>query len=258
MSKRIKGALWALVVLLFAVGIAPAQERTQAEPPPGEIADVWVLWPKAGHSKQFEDAVKQYVAWRKQAGDPFSWNAYQPHVGDDLDFYVFRSGGHHWADLDGLHQWNERSGNSDQYEKLIAPHVARVEHYYSETDYDHSKWEEREDYRYFRVVNLQVRQGAYGEMMEALGKLHKALVDGKWPRSYSINWTHGGDGGMSVVYPYVNFAGMAEPEKPFMTFLSEQLGSEAAARATMKQLQSSFEESRSTIYVHRPDLSTPE
>ena len=63
---------------------------------------------------------------------------------------------------------------------------------------------------------------------------------------------------MTVVFPYKSYADMQEPNPPFMKVLAQHLGSEEAARQTMQQLNASFEETHTTIYVVRPDLSTPQ
>ncbi len=93
--------------------------------------------------------------------------------------------------------------------------------------------------------------------MDALNKIQKAAVDGKWPNSYAVSNTIGGTGGMTVVFPYESYASMQEPEPTFMKVLGTSLGSEDAAKATMKQLNESFSETHTTIYMVRPDLSTP-
>lgn len=242
------------VLLPMLAAAAGAAEEMKA---PGKVAELWIFWPKEGHAEQFEAAVKSHLAWRKQAGEPHVWTAYTPIVGDDLTFYVYRSGEHQWADLDANEAWEQKTKAQDQYGKDVAPHVGRVEHYFTEDDLDHSRWDESKQYRYFQVEDLKVRPGAQGQLTDALNKVQKAAVDGKWPNSYAISWTIGGSGGMTVVFPYENYAAMQEPEPTFMKVLATSLGSEDAARATMKQLNESFEETHTTIFAVRPDLSTP-
>ena len=199
------------------------------ETAPGKIAELWVLWPKDGQAAQFEAAAKKFVAWRKQAGEPYSWTAFQPIVGDELTHYVFRSGEHHWADLDANAAWEMKAKANEQYHKDIAPLVKHIEHYITEDDLDHSNWTEAE-YRYFQVEDFKVKPGGHGAMLEALDKVHKAAVAGKFPRSYAISNTSGGEGGMTVVFPYKSYADMQEPNPPFMKVLAQHLGSEDAAR----------------------------
>jgi hypothetical protein len=232
-----------------------AQQAEKAEP--GNIADTWIIWPQDGHEKEFEAALKNHAAWRKQNGETFVWQIYQPIVGDDLTYYVIRSGDHHWKDFDGNREWGRNAKAGDEFERSVGPHVAKVEHYFDETQAQFSHWAPSEDYRYFGVSELQLKPGMYGQMTEALTKLHKAAVDGKYSRSFSIAWNVGGKGGMMVIWPYRTYAEMADPEPSIMKLMDGSLGSEESARATMKQLQTSFEDSHYTLYVHRPDLSTP-
>lgn len=239
---------------LLAVAAGAAEEK---KAPPGKIAELWVFWPKEGQAAKFEAAAKAHVAWRKQAGEPYGWEAFSPIVGDDLTHYVYRSGEHQWADLDAYQAWETKANASAQYEKDLAPYVSKVEHYLTEDDLDHSLWHEGKQYRYFQVENLELKPGAYGQLTDALNKVQKAAVDGKWPNSYAISWTIGGSGAMTLVFPYENYAGMQEPEPSFIKVLATSLGSEDAAKATMKQLSECFEESHTTIYAVRPDLSTP-
>lgn len=244
-------------VALAIAFLAPCAAAWAADETPGKIADVWVMWPKAGHQADFEAAIKAQLAWRKSAGEPFAWSTFVPVVGDDLTFYVFRSGDHHWKDLDANTAWEMKAGAEAKFNEQVMPHVAHVVHHFSELDTDHSHWTDSADYWFFGVTSLELKSGSYAQMTEALDKVHKAAVDKNWPRSYAISWTIGGEGGMTVVNPYKSYADMADPETPFLKVLASSLGSEEAAKATMKQLSSSFEEEHYTVYAARPDLSTP-
>ena len=62
-----------LVFLLLPGMAAVAADKTVSKTTTGNIADRWVLWPKAGHEKEFEAAVKEHAAWRKKAGEPLDW-----------------------------------------------------------------------------------------------------------------------------------------------------------------------------------------
>jgi hypothetical protein len=256
---RLRKATSLLALLLALTALALASTWAQGEEQtPGDVAEVWVLWPKPGHGPDFERVMKEYAAWRKQAGEPFSWQAFQPIIGDDLTYFAFRSDNHHWKDLDVNQAWLAQAGATAKYYEIVAPHTARIVRHLVAIDRKHSYWTDSPDYRYYGVSSMQVRPGAYGEVMGALGKIHKAAVDASWPHAWAIGNVIGGEGGMQVVFPYKSFAGMDEPDPSFMQVLAKSLGSEDAARALMRQLGGSFEGERYTIYVHRPDLSTPE
>lgn len=247
----------ALALLCLPMTAVVAAEKAATAAPPGKIAELWLVWPKPGETQAFEAAIKSYVAWRKQAGEHFTWSAYEPVVGSDLSFYAFRSGGHDWKDLDDNSAWGMQAKAGQEFDRQVGPHVLRDEHFLQEADTDHSHWVDSDAYRYFGVTSLRLKSGARGEMEEALSKVHKAAMDSKWPRSYEISWQIGGRGPMMFVQPFKSYADMAEPDPPFMKVLARALGSEDAAKAAMKQLNGSFEDEQYTVYAYRPDLSTP-
>lgn len=244
-------ALGALVLFAAALPAAEPMEK------PGELASVWVFWPQPGHQAEMEAGIKAHGAWRKEAGEGWVWNVYQPVVGKDMAHYIIRSAGHHWADLDTQEAWEKESGAVAKYMEQMGGHVARVEHYLVKMDGKHSKWDFEGPPRYVGVGTHHLQPGAYGSMIEALDKVHKAAVDGNWSQSWAIAWILGGAGGMTVAVPYASWADMAEPDPPFIKLLADSLGSPEAARETMEQLQGSFSDDSYTIYAFRPDLSTP-
>jgi len=52
------------------------------------------------------------------------------------------------------------------------------------------------------------------DMLDGLDKIHKALVEKKWPMSYSIEWSMGGESPILFIVPFRSYAEMAEPEPP--------------------------------------------
>ena len=144
-----------------------------------------------------------------------------------------------------------------QFEKDIMPHVARYEHRWSEADFDHTHWQDRHDYKYFWVETRKLAPGGYEGIMGAIDKVHKALVAAKWSQSYGFDWLIGGEGGLMLVLPYANYADMAEPEPNLMKTVAMQLGSEKEAREVLHQFDEAVASMSTTVYVYRPDLSTP-
>jgi hypothetical protein len=139
----------------------------------------------------------------------------------------------------------------------VGAHVGHIEHYLGEFDPAHSHWLENDAYRYYGVTSVTIRPGTHGQMLQALDRIHGALVAQKWPRSWAIEMTIGGDGGMVIVQPYTDYAGMAEPEPGFFAVLAQALGSPEAAGTALSQLGQTFESESYTVYQFRPDLSTP-
>jgi hypothetical protein len=245
------------IALALAVTLLPGAVARAADEAPGKLTDTWIFWVKAGHQAAFEAGVKAHLAWRKSAGEPFTWNAYQPVVGDDLTHVVYRSGPHHWKDFDANNEWEAKTNSDAKYNEQVAPHLDKVEHYISELDTEHSSWTDNPDYKYFGVTMAELEPGTYGQVNEVLATIHTAVVTQKWPRSYSIAWRIGGRGGMMIVSPFKSFADMADPETPFLKVLGTALGSEDAAKAVFQRFGKSLESERYTVYMARPDLSTP-
>jgi len=236
-----------------AASAAPAAPAAM----PGKLADFWIFWPKAGHEAEFEAAVKAHVGWRKQMREGFFWEAYQPVVGSDLARYVFRSGQHHWADFDAQQVWELANKADEMFNRDVAPLLARYEHYIEEEDYASSHWVEGVDYRYFMVAEHKLKPGMSGAIAEATAKIHKGLQAGGWTQSYALSRSIGGPGGLTLVFPYASYAAMEEPKPGFMEVLTKGMDSPAAAQAAIQQFDDSVAESDTTIYMVRPDLSTP-
>ncbi len=261
-ARNLRQALGVMLALFFAVcgSYASAAEKAAAKVPAaaaGNIADRWVVWPKAGHEKEFEASVKEFVAWRKKNGDPFSWVAYQPVVGSDLNFYVFRSDDHQWKDLDAEDAWEMKAGANEAYDKMLSMHVEKAAHYFEEIDAAHSHIVgDLKDYKYFSVITRNVKSGSRGEAMAAIDKIHKALSEQKWPHPYRLAWSVGGKDSLRLVFPMKSYADLADPNPSVYQVLEKALGKDDAA-ATLKQFGTSLEFSDHTIAGVRPDLSTP-
>ncbi len=260
-QKSALNALLISILLMACTAVAWAQDSKDAKPATeaqGTVATVWKIWQKAGQEAQFEAAIKKYGAWRKSAGEKFVWHIYQPVVGSDLGYFIIRSGPHAWKDMDSNEAWELQAKASDAFNTTVGPYTERAEHYFSELDTKNSNWIESPDYKYFAVTNYSLKSGTYAERSEAMAKITKAVKDEKWPYPYSISDTIGGSGGMSIVTPMKSYADMADPDPSLMKILAKSLGSESAAADTFRKFGSTIKSTDHTIFLYRPDLSTPE
>lgn len=256
---RLKYSLTALLLALFAFTItstSAADKKDAGMEEMGNIATVWLMWPKAGAEAKFENALKEHAAWRKSAGENMSWSMYQPVVGKDLGYYGIRSGNHHWKDFDANAAWHKSAKADEAFARDVGPFVERVEHYFEQSDLEDSHWIESDDYRYFGVTDYAPKSGTGADREDAIKKIHKAVTDAKWPYGYEINYGIGGEDRMTVVVGYKSYADMADPDPSMGKVLATSLGSEDAAKATLKQFSSSVEGSEYTVYEYRADLST--
>ena len=251
---------WALAAMLALGSILSAGRAHAAAPAPasstGSIASVWFIWPKDGQAQPFETALKAHAAWRKQNGEGFVWSIYQPVVGKDLGYYVIRSGDHTWQQIDADETW-EREHGAAEFERDAGRYVERVEHYFVKSDTDHSHWIQSKDYKYFGVYDFQVKPDGHDGVEDAIAKVHTAVEAAKWPYPYEIDTSIGGRGSLLIVEPMKSYADMAEPKPSLMDVLARSLGSKERAKETMNKFDSGIEGSMYTIYLYRPDLSTP-
>ncbi len=257
MTKGKTTRWWAMLVAACAMALPMAIAVAAEEPKQGPVADEWFVWVTPGHEAQFETAVKAHVAWRKQAGDPHTWNAYQATVGSDLTYYVFRAENLQWTDVDAGNAWDRRAGATANWNQNVNPHVARYEHYFGVMEPSMSYWLESEDYTMYSVTTLPVNAGKFRSLREGMQAYVKAATDAKWDRSWSIERVVGGDGGVIAVRPLRNFAELADPPVTFRDMLIQQMGAEATAQATMDKVIGSLGAGNTTIYTWRQDLSTP-
>ncbi len=257
-ARRCRSALVALLALVFVLlpGVAAiAADKPAPKAAAGNIADRWVLWPKPGEAKAFEAGVREHAAWRKKAGEPFTWVMYQPIAGSDLTYYVIRSDNHAWKDFDAEEAWSTKAKAEEAYQQQLGMHVAREEHYYEETDTAHSHWIDSKDYKYVGVTSWRLKPGARGDLMAALDKIQKAITDAKWPYPYRLAWLIGGDDRLRVVTPMKSYAEMADPDPSVRALLAKSLGSDDAAGATLKQFGGALEDTQFTVFAYRPDLA---
>jgi hypothetical protein len=246
-----------LLVAALALSVLPAPSASAADETPGRLFDTWIFWVKQGHETAFETAVKAHLAWRKSAGEPFQWNAYQPVVGDDMTHFVFRSGPHHWKDFDENVAWEMKAGATQKFQEQVAPHVERYEHFIDQLEPNHSSWTDSPDYKYFGASMFQFKEGTRGQQEAALTTILAAAQAQKWSRSYAVFRAIGGQEGMSIAVPYKSYADMAEPDPSFFQTVAKTLGSEGAAGAAFDSFGHTMKSATYTIYMARPDLSTP-
>jgi hypothetical protein len=257
---RVPALRWTGLFLLLGMLILPTlgAAQTTAAPAPGPLADSWMIWPKAGHRTEFEAALKETLAWRRQAGDPFEWQVYTPVVGEDLGHVVVRSGGHHWQDFDVRAAWAEKAASADHFRRVLSPHVDRMEHYVVRLLPEQTYWPERgSEYRLFGVTHLSLKSGAGREVRAALQEMKQTAEKGNWDGIWAVSSVIGGEGGLQAVWPFTSWADMADRTPTFAQMMASVLGSEEAASALSARLNSNVESSTYSIYRIRPEYQPP-
>lgn len=249
--------LW-LLMLAASLLLLPCLVSAQDKAPKKNVASIWVFWVKPGQDAAFETAIKQHGAWRKQAGEGFDWRVYQPVAGDDLAHYVVYSGNHAWSEFDGNAQWEAGQKSGEKFMQQVGPSIERMAHYFETDDADLSYWpDDGVRYPLVQVTSLRFAPGKYGDFRKHLGTLREAAMAQKWAGKWNISSSIGGSNDATVVFPYANYADMAEKSPSFMEILAKQVGGKDKAGATMAALNATIAASDTTLYQYRPDLSTP-
>lgn len=255
-SNRSGVRAW-LLVLVAMLALSPLLAAAQESMSKNNVSTAWVIWPKAGQTQQFEAAIRKHAAWRKQAGEGFIWNIYQPIVGDDLAYYTIFSGGHAWADFDANQKWSTDSKATDAFNRDVGPLVERVSHYFYTNEDDISHWNVTTQYPMYEVTRMKLGPGQYGNFRAAVSKAREAAAAQKFGGNWLLRSVTGGSDNMTLVIPYGSYADMAGPSPNFMQMMAKHMGGQDKAVKNMTAIQSAIEAGDTTVYAHRPDLSTP-
>lgn len=257
-TRRTAGVRAWLVLLVALLALAPLFATAQDNAGKKNVASIWVMWVKPGHSADFEKAFRQHAEWRKSNGEDFSWQVFQPVAGDDLAHYVVYTGNHAWAEFDANQKWDTGNKATDKFIEKVGTSIDRYSHYFGTDEEDLSYWpESASNFSLLEVTDLKFAPGKYGDFRKALGTFKKSAEAQKWKGYWSISSQTGGSTDATVVFPHANYADMAQPTPSFMDMLGKQLGGKDKAMATWTELQKSIAESSTTLYLYRPDLSTP-
>ena len=243
-------------MLLSARAIAQEDEA----PPP--LTDVWVVAPKDGMAQDFQDAVKEHMAFRAEKGDSRQWLTFTPVVGDKINIFMFRACCFDWADQDGYEAEDGEKGFGAHWSENVDQYVDHYHHYFDRIDWEHSYWpEEGTDGPYYGATTWVWKEDAPRAAIDARKEMSKLAKDGGWGEQRGPwLWLHqiGGKDTLGLVTPFSSYADMAPPEQSFYEFAVEKLGSEKKADAMFEKFSSGFASSDYTIWMYRENLSMPD
>ncbi len=226
---------------------------------PKSIADNWIMVAKDGQQEKFEAAFVEHLKFRKKHGDPRQWHVYTPTVGDDLNHYVVRSCCMSWGDFDDYSKWGTKNKIGEHFRKNVGKYVASYKHHLVKLDFENSHWPENTPpHKYYGVVTYSPRMGHAKDIQDGIKTIGKEAKAMKWDRLWMWGWRVGGEGALSLVFPFENFDAMKPPKVSFMENFAKQYGGEEKASAFFKKWGKSFKTTDYTIYRHRPELSMSE
>lgn len=206
----------------------------------------------------FEAALAEHVAHRIDQGDPWGWTVMQVVSGEDFGDFVYRSGGHEWADFDAYDEGFSGEATA-HYQETVAPHVADTRQWVTATDTANSRlpadWD---DIHLIGVTTYHLEPGMQQQFDEVIGTIHGAIVDADWPMYYSWTYMAAGTGGpqRTLAVFHENWADFEQPDTPFMEMLQEQLG-EDETKNVMERFGETYRYIENMVVRVRMDLAIP-
>lgn len=249
---KLRSALLALVALVFSFGaFADDHEKPKA------LSDVWTIAPKAGMYNDFVAAMEEYKAWRVEAGDSRSWNAFTPVVGDKLNRIGYRSCCYDYADQDAYLAEAIEKGYGAKFDEIVGPYVDHAHHHFDRADFDNSHWPDSEKGPYFGVTEWEIDGGYHPKAYAARVKMSQLALDGWASDENQWLWVtpESGSPSLSIVSSFSSYADMDPPEVTFFAFIVEKLGSEEEAHKLFKEFSKGKVTSDYTIWRYMENIS---
>jgi len=248
--KVFRNTLLALVAALAVLG--PTRVQAQAH----NVAMVYRFTPAAGKTAAFEKALASHAAWRKQAGDPWSWSVYQVITGEHAGSYMIRSGGHTWADLDAYDAGFGPKGSA-RFQANVEPLVGSWTSMVTVGDTAHERLPQTDDgYAMISLSFYSVKPGHGDQFEAAVEAVQKAIVDQKAPFHYAwFNVLDSGLGGVQgLAVFHKDWVGFQEQHPNLGEVMNQEYG-QAMARQISDEFSGSYSHVVSQIMRARPDLS---
>ncbi len=240
---KLFGLLCALGMLFSAQAVADNHDQEM-------LAEFWVMIPKEGASQDVQQALIDHIAHRKTLGDPRQWHIYRPVLGDKLSRVIVRACCFTWADQDAYEKWNQDKNPIKHWNDTGSKSVAGYEHYLSVQDMENSHWPKETKASFVGVNNLKVKAGHWQAMMADLKAISDIAKKNNWPHNWAWSYSVSGTPGITLAFPYENYAAMAPPEEKFAAFLAKHMGGEDKAKALLESWRSHFESSHYNVYRH--------
>ncbi len=243
--------LFLALLVAFCLGLLSQTLIAQSN----NLARIYFVKVKAGHGAEFAAALKEHAAWRKQAGDPWTWVVHQVVNGNYLGDYLIRSGGHNWSDFDDYEDFLRKSGV--EFNKTVGPHIKDVTNAITAVDTVNVDWPENpNDVNLISVITYHLKPGQGSAFWQAANKFHKAIQENNRDVHYAFSWNVNGGKGpiVSLVLPFKNWADMQGPEESLRDFIKRVLGEEEANKLFI-DFSDTYTLTETMILRVRPDLS---
>jgi len=245
--------VWASLALFFAIGcsLAFAQDKNV------NVGRVYVMTPKPGMVKQFEDGRKRHMDWHRKQNDTWRWETWQIETGPNTGSYFSTTFGHTFADFD---TWEMKLGDPD-----AADSATNMQPYLGEGA-DNGIWMVLGDVsrppdmsaplKLAEVNHFLLKPGHEDDFADSAKKINEAINKANWPVHYI--WYVLVDGGEAPHYVLLIFmngwADLAEPDPPFRAMLEKGLGRHDT-QAVLHSVDEAVKREWTETIRFRPDLS---
>jgi len=223
------------------------------------MAEMWIVKVELKDTQAFIKAFEEHTKYRIAKKDPRKWKVYSPVTGDDFGTYYIRFCCITWKDVDSYTEWSDKNGLNENWAKTAGKYVQHVEHYFSNLDFKNSKWPEKDPgFKYFEVISFSPKSGMSAKIEAQKAEISRAAIAMNWPYSWSWGWRIGGENQLSLVIPYMNYAGMEDPEMSFTQALGKHMKDPEKASKLMQDWSNNFSSTYSSIVRLRKEMSMPD
>jgi len=242
-------------VLAFMMLACLAAAASAEEPQPGPLAKSIRLVVKPDRFPQFEEALRQHLAFHRTNADPWAWHTWQIVNGDMLGQYYLRTHGHQWRDFDA--DPDLRRSDWADFLANVAPHLESMSSSISTLEPGLSRWPpELARPALVSITRFELSYEGYREFRAAVEKVHAAVSEAAPDRHYAWTTTVNGANGpeMTLLVPLAGWAELGARQPPLWSLVEQLYGAEAAA-ALERTIGSTVRGISSSVVAYREDLS---
>lgn len=248
--KRLGPSAAALVAVLFSLFAMDVRAQEQ------DLAVMYEMVPEVSEPAEFEQALAEHARWRRDQGDPWTWDIYQVVTGDNLGTFYARAPQRAWADLDAYDAGFGPRG-AEHFNRTVGPHLRDLTSIITRGRPDVSSLpEDPSQMQLFSVIVYRLKPGTMQEFWEVVGRFHEAIVRAEVPVHYGFDSVVAGGSGPEVhlVVMHPDWADFREPEPNVGQALRDAYGEEEAA-ALGERFSGLVDSVQNMVVRYRPDLS---
>ncbi len=220
------------------------------------MSRIYFMTPKPGMAAQFEAALAEHAAWRRQNNDPWTWIVHEVENGDNLGMFIVRSGDHTWADFDAYEAGFDERG-TEHFFATVGPHMESIESVIGAVDTTNVRWPETwTDINMLQITTYNVKPNHGQKFFQAVNKIHRAIMETNYPVHYGFeSIVNGGRAGrVALVLPRKNWADFQGPEQPMAAMLAGVYGEDEVS-GIFEDFGSTYDTAESMVVRIRWDLS---